>query len=204
MIWTFKSYRKRFALFKEGKFVNTKISWGIVFFHKKFTMLPGTKIHWVRDQVPVDEPLCGYRGQHCIPPPSKLFEMFLCWFIFVVNTDTGQYPTFHFRRMVSRLWQIDLVLNFHQGTFLPFRLHQGNTMWSFGRNIIHHSYRGINCLQVSCVSILIVSVTAKWISLRSIWRYQISASNWILWENSLNLTLELSTRDVFAPNFGKI
>ena len=34
-------------------------------------MLPGATIEWVRDMVPVDEPLCGYRGQHCIPPPSK-------------------------------------------------------------------------------------------------------------------------------------
>ena len=31
-------------------------------------------------------------------------------------------------------------------------------MWSFGRNIIHHSYRGIDCLQVSCVSIFILSL----------------------------------------------
>ena len=53
-------------------------------------MLPGAKIHWVRDQVPVDEPLCGYRGQNCIPPPSKLSEMLPCYhvvIIFVVNMD---------------------------------------------------------------------------------------------------------------------
>ena len=36
-----------------------------------FNMFDGRYIDWPRNRVPVDEPFCGYRGDKCVPVPSK-------------------------------------------------------------------------------------------------------------------------------------
>ncbi|CAH1793794.1 unnamed protein product [Owenia fusiformis] len=42
-----------------------------------FTYLPGRAINWLKGEVPIDEPACGYRGERCIPKPNKTLEIVL-------------------------------------------------------------------------------------------------------------------------------
>ena len=51
--------------------LNVTVTEIFIFLKQVLDLLAGEKIDWVRDRVPIDEPICGFYGEHCMPGPSN-------------------------------------------------------------------------------------------------------------------------------------
>ncbi|XP_056019225.1 receptor-type guanylate cyclase Gyc76C-like isoform X2 [Ostrea edulis] len=77
-----------------------------------FEFYEGRNIPWPGGQIPVDEPACGYRGEHCIEPKKYILEMGLGItggvLLIIIIIGTLCYRNWRYEQeLASLLWKID-------------------------------------------------------------------------------------------------